>query len=48
MKQVANLDFKLGMLRPEIKVTISPTDYQPIKQLFLVKFDGQYWRPLAD
>ena len=48
MKQAANLDLKLGMLRPGIKVTTSPTDYQPIKQLFLVKFDGRHWRPISD
>jgi branched-chain amino acid transport system substrate-binding protein len=48
MKQAANLDFALGMLHPGIKVTTSPTDYQPIKQLFLVKFNGQHWQPLAD
>jgi branched-chain amino acid transport system substrate-binding protein len=48
MKQAANLDLELGMLRPGIKVTTSPTDYQPIKQLFLVQFDGHHWRPLAE
>ena len=48
MKQAANLDLELGMLRPGIKVTTSPTDYQPIKQLFLVKFDGRHWRPISD
>jgi hypothetical protein len=48
MKQAANLDLKLGMLRPGIKITTSSTDYQPIKQLFLVKFDGRHWRPISD
>jgi len=48
MKQAANLDLELGMLRPGIKITTSPTDYQPIKQLFLVQFDGHHWRPLAE
>jgi branched-chain amino acid transport system substrate-binding protein len=43
MKQAASLDLELGMLRPEIKVTTSATDYQPIKQLFLIQFDGKDW-----
>jgi branched-chain amino acid transport system substrate-binding protein len=45
MKQAASLD--LEMLRPGIRVTTSPTDYQPIKQLYLIQFDGQDWVPLA-
>lgn len=45
MKQAASLDFELGMLRPGIKVTTSTTDYQPIKQLFLMRFDGKEWVP---
>ena len=48
MKQAANLDLELSMLRPGIKLTTSPTDYQPIKKLFLVKFDGRHWRPISD
>jgi branched-chain amino acid transport system substrate-binding protein len=46
MKQAASLDFEIGMLRPGIRVTTSPTDYQPIKQLFLVKFNGKDWVPV--
>jgi len=46
MKQAASLDLELGMLRPGIRVTTSPTDYQPIKQLFLVQFDGREWVPI--
>jgi branched-chain amino acid transport system substrate-binding protein len=41
MKQAANLDLELGMLSPGIKITTSPTDFQPIKQLYLIRFDGQ-------
>jgi branched-chain amino acid transport system substrate-binding protein len=48
MKQAANLDLELSMLRPGIKLTTSPTDYQPIKKLFLVKFDGRHWKPISD
>jgi branched-chain amino acid transport system substrate-binding protein len=46
MKQAASLDFEIAMLRPGIRVTTSPTDYQPIKQLFLVRFNGQDWDPV--
>ncbi len=46
MKQAASLDLELGTLRPGIRVTTSPTDYQPIKQLFLVQFDGHAWVPI--
>jgi branched-chain amino acid transport system substrate-binding protein len=47
MKQAARLDLELGMLRPGIRVATSPTDYQPIKDLFLVKFDGQDWTAIG-
>jgi branched-chain amino acid transport system substrate-binding protein len=47
MKQAASLDLELGMLRPGIRITTSPTDYQPIKQLFLIQFDGQEWVPIG-
>jgi branched-chain amino acid transport system substrate-binding protein len=44
MKQASNLDLELGMLRPGIKITTNPADYQPIHQLFLIRFDGQQWQ----
>ena len=47
MKQAASLDLELGMLRPGIKITTSPTDYQPIKQLYLMKFNGRNWVPFG-
>jgi branched-chain amino acid transport system substrate-binding protein len=47
MKQSASLDLELGMLRPGIRVTTSATDFQPIKQLFLIQFDGKDWEPLG-
>jgi branched-chain amino acid transport system substrate-binding protein len=46
MKKAASLDLELPMLRPGIRVETSPTDYQPIKQLFLIQFDGKEWRPI--
>jgi branched-chain amino acid transport system substrate-binding protein len=47
MKQAASLDLELGMLNPGIRITTSPTDYRPIKQLFLIRFDGQDWVTLG-
>jgi branched-chain amino acid transport system substrate-binding protein len=47
VKQASSLDVELGMLRPGIRVTTSPTDYQPIKQLFLIRFDGREWVPFG-
>ena len=41
MKQAASLDLELGMLRPGIRITTSSTDYRPIKQSYLIKFDGK-------
>jgi branched-chain amino acid transport system substrate-binding protein len=35
------------MLRPGIRVTTSPNDYQPIKQLYLIRFDGKDWAPFG-
>ena len=47
MKQAASLDLELDMLRPGIRVQTSPTDYQPIKQLFLIRFNGREWTPFG-
>jgi branched-chain amino acid transport system substrate-binding protein len=47
MKQAANLDLELGMLRPGIRISTSPTDYQPIKQLYLIRFNGNSWVPIG-
>ncbi|HEY5210783.1 MAG TPA: ABC transporter substrate-binding protein [Stellaceae bacterium] len=43
MKQAANLNYTPPMLLPGIKVTTSPTDFHPIKQMQLSKFDGKTW-----
>jgi hypothetical protein len=47
MRQAASLDLELGMLRPGIKIKTSPTDYEPIKQLFLMRFNGKEWVPFG-
>jgi branched-chain amino acid transport system substrate-binding protein len=46
MTQAASLDIDIGMLRPGIRIKTGPGDYQPIKQLFLIRFDGRQWLPL--
>jgi len=45
--QASHLDLELAMLRPGIRVTTTPKDYQPIKQLFLIRFDGKEWMPIG-
>jgi ABC-type branched-subunit amino acid transport system substrate-binding protein len=43
MKQVAHLDFAPGTLQPGVKITTGPTDFYPIKQMRLQRFDGKTW-----
>ena len=44
MKQAANLNnFKAGILLPGITVNTSPSDFAPIKQMRLRRFDGEKW-----
>jgi branched-chain amino acid transport system substrate-binding protein len=44
MKQAANLkDLQLGMLLPGIAINTSPTDFAPIKQMQMEKFNGERW-----
>jgi len=48
MRQAANLkDLELPMLLPGIKINTSPTDFFPIEQEQLVKFDGKRWVPFG-
>jgi branched-chain amino acid transport system substrate-binding protein len=43
MKQAASLkDLELGMLLPGIKINTGPNDYYPIKQMRMVRFNGEY------
>jgi branched-chain amino acid transport system substrate-binding protein len=45
MKQAANLhELSLPMLLPGISITTSPTDFAPIKQVQLARFDGERWQ----
>jgi hypothetical protein len=44
MKQAASLkDFVVPMLLPGIKINTSPTDFYPIEQEQLQRFDGERW-----
>jgi branched-chain amino acid transport system substrate-binding protein len=45
MKQAANLhDFTVPMLLPGIKINTSPTDFAPVKQVQMGRFDGERWQ----
>ena len=45
MKQAANLkDLELPMLLPGMKINTSPTNYSPIRQMQLARFDGASWQ----
>ena len=49
MRQAANLrDFELPLALPGVKLNTSPTDYQPIKQMREMRFNGQSWEPLTE
>src|SRR5262245_24226500 len=49
MRQATNLrDLELPMLLPGIKVSTSPTDYYPVQQLQLIRFDGKRWVRFGD
>jgi len=44
MKQAANLhDFTVPMLLPGIMINTSPTDFAPIKQVQMGRFEGEHW-----
>jgi branched-chain amino acid transport system substrate-binding protein len=36
------------MLQPGIRVKTTPTDYYPLKQMRLVRFDGKAWVPFGE
>jgi branched-chain amino acid transport system substrate-binding protein len=44
MKQAANLkNLEVPMLLPGVRINTSATDYDPVKQLQLMRFDGKEW-----
>jgi len=48
MKQASNLDMALPLLLPGIRLKTSPTDLRPIKQMRLVRFDGERYVLFSD
>jgi branched-chain amino acid transport system substrate-binding protein len=51
MKQAANLDMTVDTYLPGIRVKTSPTDFYPIEQLQMIKFNGRTWEtfgPMID
>jgi hypothetical protein len=49
MRQATNIhDLALPMLLPGIKVNTSPTNYYPVQQMQLMRFDGKQWVRFGD
>jgi hypothetical protein len=48
MRQAANLDnLQLGMLLPGITVNTGPSDFAPVKQMQMQRFNGRTWEPFG-
>ena len=48
MRQAANLrHLELPMLAPGITINTSPTDFAPIKQVQMERFDGEHFIPFG-
>ena len=41
-------NYRPSMLLPSISINTGPTDYNPIKQMRLVQFDGYTWQPIGE
>jgi branched-chain amino acid transport system substrate-binding protein len=49
MKQAASLvNFAPGLLLPGVKINTSSTDFYPVEQLQLVRFNGKNWVPFGE
>ncbi len=48
MRQASRLDMELPMLLPGIRLRTTPTDLRPIKQMRLVRFDGERYVLFSD
>jgi hypothetical protein len=49
MWQAANLkNFEISVLLPGIRINTSPTDFYPIEQVQLARFDGKRWVLFGD
>lgn len=47
MSQALNLDLTLPMLQPGVRVKTSQTEFYPLRQMRLVRFDGAGWVPFG-
>jgi branched-chain amino acid transport system substrate-binding protein len=44
MKQAANLKhLDPGMLLPDIAINTGPNDFAPLKQMQIMRFNGEHW-----
>ena len=49
MKQAANIkDFEVPILLNGMTINTSPTNFSPIRQMQLARFDGESWRPFGE
>ena len=49
MREAANIhDLELPMLLPGVAVNTSPTDFRPLRQMRLVRFDGKTWQTFSE
>jgi branched-chain amino acid transport system substrate-binding protein len=49
LKQATNLkNLEIPVLLPGIRVNTSPTNYHPIRQLRLMRWNGQVWELFGD
>ena len=49
MRHAADIhDLELPMLLPGVAINTSPSDFRPLKQMRLVRFDGQTWQTFSD
>jgi ABC-type branched-subunit amino acid transport system substrate-binding protein len=49
MKQAANLhDLHLSLLLPGMSINTSPSDYRPLKQMQMIRFNGTNWELFGD
>ena len=44
MRQAANLNFEIGIYLPGTKIKTSPTDFAPLEQLQMQRFEGETWQ----
>ena len=47
MKQMTSLNMTLGVYLPGVTVRTSPSDYSPIDQVQMMRFEGGSWKPFG-